>query len=122
MRKVKITTLLLSLVLMGNMLFAQSIDDGKKFLYYERYNSAKDVFTKLVNANANNVDAVYWLGQAYLGLEDTASAQALYQKALQANPNNPLLMVAVGHIELLQNKTSDARNRFETAISITKGK
>ncbi len=122
MRKVKITTLLLSMVLMGNMLFAQNIDEGKKFLYYERYNSAKGVFSKLVTANPNNVDAVYWLGQTYLGLEDTASAQALYQKTLQTNSNNPLLMVAVGEIELMQNKTNDARNRFETAISLTKGK
>ena len=122
MYKVKITTLLLSFLFIGNMLFAQSIDEGKKFLYYERYNSAKDVFSKLVNANPNNVDAVYWLGQTYLGLEDTASAQALYQKTLQANPNNPLLMVGVGEIELLQNKTNDARNRFETAISLSKGK
>ncbi len=122
MRKVKITTLILSLVLTGNMLFAQSIDDGKKFLYYERYNSAKDIFSKAVNANPNNIDAVYWLGQTYIGMEDVASAQALYQKALQANPNNPLLMVGVGHVELLQNKTNDARNRFETAISLTKGK
>ncbi len=122
MYKVKITTLLLSFILTGNLLFAQSIDDGKKFLNYERYNSAKDVFTKLVNANPNNIDAVYYLGQTFIGMEDTASAQALYQKTLQANPNNPLMMVAAGEIELMQNKTSDARNRFETAISLTKGK
>ena len=122
MQKIKITSLLLSFHFTGNILFAQSIDEGKRFLYYERYNSAKDVFNKLVNANPNNIDAVYWLGQTYLGMEDTASAKALYQKTLQANPNAPLLMVGVGEIELLENKTNDARNRFETAISLTKGK
>jgi len=122
MYKFKITTLVLSVVISGNMLFAQSIDEGKKFLYYEKYKSAKDVFSKLVNANPNNIDAVYWLGQTDLELEDTASAKALYQKTLQANPNAPLLIVGVGEIELLENKPSDARNRFETAISLTKGK
>lgn len=122
MLKIKITVPLLFLVMAGNMLMAQNIDQGKKFLYYERYNSAKDVFSNLVSANPNNFDAVYWLGQTYIDMEDTASAQDLYQKTLQANPNIPLLMVGMGHVELLQNKTSDARNRFETAISLTKGK
>jgi tetratricopeptide (TPR) repeat protein len=120
MIKLKITALLL-VVISGNIM-AQSLDEGKRFLYYERNNSAKDVFTKLVNANPNNIEAVYWLGQTYLSMEDTAAAKALYQKTMQANPNAPLLIVGVGHIELLENKTNDARNRFETAISLTKGK
>ncbi len=122
MQKIKNTGLVLSLLMMGRLVFAQNIDEGKKFMYYERYNSSKDVFSKLVNANANDIDAVYWLGQTYLGMEDTAAAKALYQKTLQANANSPLLMVGVGHIELLENKTNDARNRFETAISLSKGK
>jgi tetratricopeptide (TPR) repeat protein len=121
MHKIKIT-LVLSLVMTGNMLFAQNIDEGKKFLYYEKFNSAKDVFTKLVNANPNNIDAVYWLGQTYINLEDTASAKSLYQKTLQTNPNSPLLMVGVGEIDLMENRASEARNRFETAISLSKGK
>lgn len=122
MLKIKIASLLLTLIITAKILPAQSIDEGKKFLYYERNASAKDVFTKLVAANPNNIDAVYWLGQTYLAMDDSLSAKDLYQKTLQANPNAPLLMVGVGHIELLENKTSDARNRFETAISLTKGK
>lgn len=122
MQKFKVCSLLLSIVLSGNILFGQSIDDAKKFRYYEKYNSAKDVLLKLVSANPNNVEAVYWLGQTYLDMEDTTSARDLYQKTLQANPNAPLLMVGEGHIELLENKTNDARNRFETAISLSKGK
>lgn len=122
MRKIKIISFLLSFLISANILFAQSIDEGKRFLYYERYNSAKDVFNKLVNANPNNVDAEYWLGQTYLGEEDSISAKALYQKTLNANPNSPLMLVAMGHIALLENQNNDARNRFETAISLTKGK
>ena len=122
MRTFKITGLLSALLLCCNILMAQSIDDGKRFLYYERYNSAKDIFTKLAAANPNNADATYWLGQALIGQEDLAGAAALYQKALSANPNSPLLLVGMGHVELLQNKPNDARNRFETAISLSKGK
>ena len=121
MRKIKIISLFVSLLISINI-FAQSIDEGKKFLYYEKYNSAKDIFTKLINANPANTDAAYWLGQAYLGMDDIASAKVLYQRTLSANPSAPLLLVGMGHIELLENKTNDARNRFETAISLTKGK
>ncbi|MEP6616342.1 MAG: tetratricopeptide repeat protein [Ginsengibacter sp.] len=122
MRKIKIMSLFSALFLCCNILMAQNIDDGKRFLYYERYNSAKDIFTKLVNANPNNADAVYWLGQALIGQEDIAGAKALYQKSLSANPNSPLLLTGMGHVELYENKPNDARNHFETAISLSKGK
>ena len=39
-------SLLAGVVLAGNLLFAQSVDQGKKFLYYERYQSAKETLRK----------------------------------------------------------------------------
>lgn len=117
--------LLASLILMGNILFAQSIDEGKKFLYYEKFESAQNVFQQMLTKDPNNVDAAYWLGQVYLqntDNTDTAAAKALYQKTLQANPNAGLIMVGIGEIELMEGKTNDARNRFETAINLTKKK
>jgi tetratricopeptide (TPR) repeat protein len=125
MQKIKQVGFLLSFIVFGNALFAQSIGDGKRFLDYERFTSAKNVFSKLVAANPNDIDAVYWLGQTYIKNDenpDTAAAQTLYQKTLQANPNQPLLMVGVGEIDLMQDKKPDARNLFESAISLTKKK
>ncbi len=118
-------SLLGSLIMLVNFLFAQSIDDGKKFLNYERYTSAQDIFSKLVAANPNNVEAAYWQGQTYLQNQDNTdslAAKTLYQKTLQANPNAPLMLVGIGETELMEGKKEDARNRFETAISLTKGK
>lgn len=119
-RKLKVYCL--SFVLLSNTtaLLAQNIDEGKKFLYNERYTSAKDVFTKL--NSGKNADAAYWLGQTQIEMGDTTGAMTTYQAALQANANSPLLMVGMGHIELLQNKANDAKNRFETGISLSKGK
>jgi tetratricopeptide (TPR) repeat protein len=126
MNKIKTGFLLLAALFVSNFLHAQTIDDGKKFLYYERYKSAKSAFEKLVAADPNNLDAVYWLGQTLIateeGTKDIAGAKALYQKALQANSASPLLLAGMGHIELLEGKTQDARNRFETAISVSQGK
>ena len=125
MRKMKQLFLLCSLSFLGNSLFAQSIDEGEKFLNYERYTSAQNVFSKLVAANPNDIEAVYWLGQTYIKNDenpDTAAAKALYQKTLQANPNAPLIMVGMGEIALMEGQKEDARNKFEAALSIPKKK
>jgi len=122
MKKLGILT---SLLLIGNMIFAQSIDEGKKFLNYERFESAQNQFQQILKSDPNNEEAIYWLGQTYLQNTeniDTAAAKDIYQKGLQANPNSPLLMVGVGEIELMAGKTNEARNHFETAINLTKKK
>ena len=105
-----------------NIAFAQTVDQGKKFLYYQRYQSAKDMLQKVLASNPNNIEATYWLGQAYLDTKDSIAASDLYSKALQSNGNAPLLLVGMGNVELRQGKTADARQRFETAISLSKGK
>ncbi len=53
---------------------------------------------------------------------DTAGAKALYQKMLATNGNAPLLLAGMGHVELLYGNKTDSRQRFETAISLTKEK
>lgn len=103
-------------------LLAQNIDQGKKFLYYQRYNSAKSQFEKLLAANPNNIDAVYWLGQTLIQSKDSIAAKQLYQKSLASNGSAPLLLAGMGQLELMENKTSEARQKFETAISLSKGK
>lgn len=106
----------------GNFLFAQSVDQGEKFFYYERWKSAQETFEKVLAANPNNIDAVYWLGQTLLELKDSVGAKNLYQKSLTQNGNAPLLLAGMGQLELMEGKTNDARQRFETAITLTKGK
>ena len=123
MQKMKKIGLLASFIFLGQVLFAQSIEEGKKFLDYEKFESAQGVFNKLLAANPNDVEAAYWLGQTYLQNSenpDTVAAKTLYQKTLQANPNSALMMVGVGEIELREGKTNDARNHFEAAINLTK--
>ena len=113
-------------LLLVNNLFAQTLDEGKKFLYYERFNSAKDVFQKILKADPNNEEAIYYLGQSMIlpddvSLKDIAEAKAMYQSKLSIS-NSQLLMAGIGHIELLEGKIQDARNHFEAAISLSQGK
>jgi tetratricopeptide (TPR) repeat protein len=69
------------------------------------------------------VETAYWLAQAYFENGDPKGADAVLAKAMQGeNGSHPLLLVAKGQAELIEGKTADARQRFETAISLTKGK
>ncbi len=124
MRKTSIS-LLLAFTCIGSTVMAQTLEQGKQFLYYERFASAQGAFEKVLNANPNNIDAVYWLGQTMIhrrDTRDTAGAKALYQKMLATNGNAPLLLAGMGHVELLYGNKTDSRQRFETAISLTKEK
>ena len=127
MKKMNSGMLFLAVLFLSATIKAQTIDDGKNFLYYEKYKSAKAVFDKLVAANANDADAVYWLGQTMIlpddhTAKDVSDAKALYQKTLMANSNSPLLLAGMGHIELLEGKPQDARSHFETALSLSQSK
>ena len=122
MKKLKTGLLFFVALFTCNMLMAQSIDDGKRFIYYERYKSAKDAFQKMLSANPNNEEAAYWLGQAEIGLENIPAAKALYQSKLQASPNSALLIAGMGHVALLEGDKADAKSRFETAVSLSQGK
>lgn len=106
----------------GNLLHAQSVEQGKKFFYYERWKSAQETFEKVLAANPNNIDAVYWLGQTLLEQKDSIGAKNLYQKSLTQNGNAPVLLAGMGQIELMEGKANDARQHFETAITLTKSK
>lgn len=118
----KIVLSLITVAMCTSALFAQSVEQGKKFLYYQRYKSAKEQFDKAIAANPNDINAVYWLGQTLLEDKNQAAAKELYQKLLMSNGTAPLVLVGMGHIELLEGKTNDARQHFETAISLTKAK
>jgi len=102
--------------------FAQKLEDGKRFQYYERFHSARQVFEQVLAADPTNVEAAYWLGQAMLGQEKRDEAKAHYQKYLLSSSNHPLLLAGMGQIELSENKTTDARTHFETALSLSQGK
>src|SRR5215218_6555536 len=101
---------------------AQSVQEGVNHLNAQRYQSAKAVFDKLIAANPNNIEANYWLGQTLIRTKDTAGAIAQYQKLIAANGNAPLALVGIGQVELMQGKTAEARQHFETAISVSRGK
>lgn len=104
------------------VLRAQSIQEGIGHLYADRFQSAVGVFQKLLAQNPNNIEATYWLGQTYFDMDDNHMAKEVYEKGLAASNNAPLLMVGMGHYLLLDKKVNEARQQFETALSMSKDK
>jgi tetratricopeptide (TPR) repeat protein len=124
MKSGKRLMLMVLLATVCGTLSAQTLEEGRKFLYYERYKSARSVFEKLLAANPNNDEAAYWLGQTMIAHDegrDLAGARELYRKTLAANSNSALLTAGMGHLSLLDNNARDARSQFETAITLSKG-
>ncbi len=110
-------------LLMSNFVLAQTVQEAKKFIYYGRNQSAKDALEKVVAGNPADVEAVYWLSQVHLTQNNIQGARTVLSKAMEgANGSNPLLLAGMGHVELSEGKANEARQRFETAISLSKGK
>lgn len=118
----KTTFTLLAAVFTASVALAQTVDDGIKFIYYQRYKSAKETLEKVVASKPTDALAAYWLGQAYLGDKDVAGAKAVYQKALNGGLNDPWIWVGMGHVESMEGNIASAKQRFEQAITSTKGK
>lgn len=111
------------LVVAGLNLFAQGVNEAKKHIHAKKHNTAKHTLRKALEADPNNPELVYWLAQAYFDHKDPKGAKEVLSKYMTgALGSNPLLLVAMGQVELTENKPNDARQRFETAISLTKGK
>lgn len=111
----------------SSSLRAQSLEGGRKLMYHERFKSAKTELEKFVASNPENEEGLYWLGQCMIATadhteSDVAAAKTLYLSFLDKKPNSPLILAGVGHMELLEGKTRDARSHFETAISLSQAK
>lgn len=102
---------------------AQTLQDGRKLLLSQRYRTAKETMEKVVAAAPTNPEAIYWLAQVNFESKNPAAAKEVLRKGMEgANGSNPLLLVAMGQAELTEKKVNDAKQRFETAISLSKAK
>ena len=103
----------------------QTVQDGKNHLFAQRFELAEQAFQQVLKNNPADPDALYWGGQAAIEREQDsvkkiAVARAWYDKALQAAANSPLVMVGAGHADLLENKKDEARQKFESALTMSR--
>ena len=120
MKKMKLWILGLGL-LVSNMAFAQTVQDGLNFIDRHQPNRAKQVFESLV-ASAPTGENYFYLGYYFLHRRDWDSAKAAFEKGRLADPKNFLNQVGLASILVGQNNVNAAKVEFDRILAETKSK
>ena len=112
------TTLLFSFA----ALKAQSLEEAKKHLYYQRYFSAATAFEQLTANDAKNDEAWYGLVKSYVLQDEAAKARTAVQNAPEAVQDEAWYYVAMGELLLAEKKPTEAASFFQKALDETKSK
>jgi tetratricopeptide (TPR) repeat protein len=120
MKKMKSWILGLGL-LVSNMAFAQTVQDGLNFIDRHQPNRAKQVFESLV-ASAPTGENYFYLGYYFLHRRDWDSAKAAFEKGRLADPKNFLNQVGLASILVGQNNVNAAKVEFDRILAETKNK
>ncbi|MFH0733858.1 MAG: hypothetical protein V1773_04730 [bacterium] len=116
LKKIKITpTLIILLFLFSNSSFAQSIEEGIKFIDNHKYNAAAEVFNKLLETNKTAVN-YYYAGKISAILNKTEDAENLFKAGFAVDKDNFYNQVGLGFVALLKNDTANARSIFGKII------
>jgi predicted Zn-dependent protease len=108
---------------------AQSIEDARKKIYYQRYSEAKQQLRALTAQSNASPDAWYWLGEIYLDEGKPDSAKEVFLAGTDhAVRNNfsrkeyPLAFIGWAHYLMNSGDSITARQQLETILSESKYK
>jgi tetratricopeptide (TPR) repeat protein len=120
--------IVLSFLLFTGTVIAQNIDQGKKLIYYERWEWARDNFEKAITNNPGDLEAYYWLTKVLLEKKDIDGAKKVKKQLdeyLALNPKQkalPLNKVSEGELLLHEGKGQEARTVFNEVLDQTRFK
>lgn len=112
----------LSLGLLLNAAYAQSLEDAKKAVYAEQYEKAKGFFKNLTNTQPANAENYFYYGDLYLNINKLDSAKMLFQKGVSVDPKFTLNYVGLGAVNLFEKNSSAAEANFNQATANMKKK
>ncbi len=118
----------LALIFIAQTSFAQTIDAGRKFIYYERWQAAQNHFEEIIKKDPTNEDAYYWLTRVLLEKEKIADAKKLMQQRRAYLTDHPkdkkgnLDIVAEAAILYKEKDSIAARKLIDEVIDKTKSK
>ena len=107
-------------VLSCSLLLAQSTEQGKQELYYQKYVSAAKTFQSVLQQKPYDGEALYGLVYAYLHTDQLDKARKAVQQAASSFQNHPFYKVANGYILLSEGKKDSAGLYFNQALNETK--
>ncbi|ANE52979.1 tetratricopeptide repeat protein [Flavisolibacter tropicus] len=116
-------SILVTLLVTGSLsIAAQTVDEGRTFIGYERYQSAANTLHQVISKEPGNGDAWYWLTQTYAQTNNLAKGIDSLKKAGADVQGQPLYKVALGQLLLAEGKAVEAQPYFDAALIETKEK
>jgi len=94
------------------------IDKGLDAMHKEQYEAAKIHFARAVRIAPSNLDALYLLGTAELGLRQTDLAREQFVAVLKLNPGYEKALLAMGELQLQTGDTTGAITTLERAFDL----
>ena len=123
----KAVKMTLGLMLLGSLVFAQSLTDARKAIDAEQYQKGKAMLNTLTSSQPTNPENFFYLGNLYLTTASINirpdyidSAKAVFEKGISANAEYALNFVGLGAVELA--KKANPKANFDKAIALTKKK
>jgi tetratricopeptide (TPR) repeat protein len=119
MKKIILSSVLVFCV---SIVFAQSTEQGKQELYYQKYQTAAKTFEAVLQQKPDDGEALYGLAYAYLHNGKLEKAKQQIQQAPASVQNNPFYQAARGYVLLSEGKKDSAALYFTQALNETKEK
>ncbi|CAN1574268.1 NrfG FOG, TPR repeat [Flavobacteriaceae bacterium] len=120
MNKVKIVSIALLAIVTTSQ--AQDINQAKKAIDAEQFESAKTILKSIINAKPSNGTASFYLGNVYMLQNNIDSAKIYYQKGLAGSDGARLNNIGFGLIDLDNGNTDAAEQKFALATKDLKKK
>lgn len=122
-------------LIIGGFLFivvfanAQTIEQAKKDIYYERYESAKSILQDIIAKQSASPDATYWLAEVYLKQGKINIAGIILADAVKtftaqnlSKRNYPLVFIGMAHMLLDSGFVLQAKTQMEAILEESKYK
>lgn len=117
--KLIFTIILGSIIYIGN---CQSIEQGKKQVYYDRLVSAKQTFQQVIQQYPENGEAWFNLAKVYIMLDEPQQANDTLLTAPEAVKKDPFFKIAEGINFIQKNSADKTAAYFDDIMSMMKKK
>ncbi len=94
------------------------LQEAIKLTDKEQFEKASSAFKQIVQAQPNNGETWFYMGENFFANDRTDSAAAAYGRGVEVNPNFPLNYAGLGKVLHEQGKPSEAQVQFDKATEL----
>lgn len=118
----KVTILSVAILASAFTVQAQDINQAKKAIDAEQFESAKTILKSIIKDKPSNGEAFFTLGNVYLTQKIQDSAKIYFDKGITASDEGQLNYIGLGQMDLNANNVSAAQSNFALATKDMKRK